>query len=520
MQVDINIQSSLTDDERYVFDVLRAVANEYAPSATPRVAGGWVRDKLTGQESDDIDVMVVGLSGAMFAELVTRHLGVKGPHVVRANPDASKHMETAGVSIPLPDGRKVEIDFAMARTEVYHEDSRIPEIKPATAREDAERRDLTINSMFYNIMTGRVEDFTGKGIKDLITDTIRTPLDPVTTFRDDPLRIFRAVRFAAKTGGKIDPETLAAMSDPQLREVIQKKISKERIQVELSKMLKLPGAAAGFQILKETGLWQDIIESALRGSEFEGQMSPLDMDQNNPNHQLSLWDHSMEVFRHTLEQFADNDEETRLVMALSAMMHDLGKLYAGIQRQQSSEHTTYKGHDEVSARIAGLILRFLKFENRVIDQVVGYISRHMYIHPLMQKGRDVKDKTLRRFVRKMGEESLSWLNLLGLAIADAKSRTTGMTDDDVQEYFALKERIEALTIQVDIPQGDRPSPVLNGHEIMNAVGIGPGPWMRDAVEFIADLQDENPLISKEEALRCVRERFAADGPGVPAGQSF
>jgi len=249
------------------------------------------------------------------------------------------------------------------------------------------------------------------------------------------------------------------------------------------------------------------MSEALKGTEFEGQMSPLDMDQNNPNHELSAWDHMIEVLNHTLTQFSDSDDETRLVMSLSAMMHDLGKLYSRIQ-EQKSDRTTYKGHDEASAKIAGFILRFLKFENRVIDHVVAYVSRHMYVHPLLHESLRVTDKTLRRFVRKMGEESLSWLDLFGLAIADAKSRTVNMTDADVSKYLELKKRIESLVSQVDVSE-TKLAPVLNGHEIMQALGLKPGPWMKDAVEFVADLQDENPSISKEEAIAKVRERFAS-----------
>ena len=210
MTINTNISSSLTNDEREVFTILNNVVNKSTSSTTVRAVGGWVRDKVLGIPSDDIDIMVDNMSGEKFARLVTKYLDIKDPHVIVENPEKSKHVETSKTYIPLSSGKTQEIDFARARSEVYPPGSRIPDIQPATAPEDAMRRDLTINSLFYNINTGEIEDFTGKGIKDLVTMTIRTPENPAKTFSDDPLRIFRTIRFAAKYDGQIDPETYAA----------------------------------------------------------------------------------------------------------------------------------------------------------------------------------------------------------------------------------------------------------------------------------------------------------------------
>ena len=152
--IDTNIQSSFTSDEKDLFDTINSVIEQESPSTNAFVAGGWVRDKLLGKSSNDIDIMVDNMTGEQFANLVTTQLGVKGPHVIQENPEKSKHITTAKAFIPLPSGNVQEVDFAQARQEVYRGNSRIPDIQPATPQEDASRRDLTINSIFYHIKYG------------------------------------------------------------------------------------------------------------------------------------------------------------------------------------------------------------------------------------------------------------------------------------------------------------------------------------------------------------------------------
>jgi tRNA nucleotidyltransferase (CCA-adding enzyme) len=359
--MNIDITNNLTPDEKELFDSLRSIVQEVAPGSSLRVAGGWVRDKIMGKLSDDIDFMVDNMSGEKMARLITEKMGLQGPHVIEANPDASKHLETAGVKIPISNGTEFDLDFAMARQEVYNDESRIPEIKPASPQEDAMRRDLTINSLFYNIMNGELEDFTGKGIDDLSSMTIRTPEDPLKTFQDDPLRIFRTIRFASRYNGNIDEETLAAMNDPSLRASILQKVKKERIQEELHKTLKGPNPLVAVNLLKSTGILEDIIGEAIKGSEFEGKMAPFDMDQNNPHHELTVWDHTVKVVENILMYYPDTDPEKRAIMILTALMHDLGKLYYEIH-EDKGDKTSYSGHEKASGDISKLILKYLKFK--------------------------------------------------------------------------------------------------------------------------------------------------------------
>src|SRR5271169_3970275 len=211
----------LTHPERRLRDILVSAAaawppkHEQAEPLTVRFAGGWVRDKLLSHENADIDVAVNIATGVQFASHVESYL-MSNPlqpaerfhyNTINRNVEQSKHLETATAHF-----MGLDLDFVNLRSEEYAEHSRIPEtMRFGTPKEDAERRDLTINSLFYNLHTESVEDFTGTGVDDIKNGIIRTPLDPMTTFLDDPLRVLRAVRFAARLDFKITPEVKAAM---------------------------------------------------------------------------------------------------------------------------------------------------------------------------------------------------------------------------------------------------------------------------------------------------------------------
>lgn len=244
---------SLTGEEEKLRNLLLAVARASDASSPPgteplilRWAGGWVRDKLLGLESDDIDVAINTMTGMEFArrmrdycdnpEVKRAHsIGdsdIGGLHHVASNPDKSKHLETAMVRM-----FGLDLDFVNLRKETYTEDSRNPQMEFGTAEEDALRRDATINALFYNLNTDSVEDFTS-GVPDMAAKLIRTPLEPLQTFTDDPLRVLRLVRFASRLEFSIDPDTERYMNDEQVLHSLRVKISRERVGIELEKMLK------------------------------------------------------------------------------------------------------------------------------------------------------------------------------------------------------------------------------------------------------------------------------------------
>jgi tRNA nucleotidyltransferase (CCA-adding enzyme) len=167
-----------------------------------------------GKESSDIDIALDDMYGAKFAEYINKELygNTVKFGVISQNNEKSKHLETATIKV-----HGVMIDLVNLRSESYSDHSRVPDIDIGTPSEDAFRRDLTINSLFYNINNKEVEDFTNMGLKDLEEKIIRTPLEPLQTYMDDPLRILRTIRFATRFQFKIDESIFKAVSDENVR---------------------------------------------------------------------------------------------------------------------------------------------------------------------------------------------------------------------------------------------------------------------------------------------------------------
>eukprot|EP00471_Norrisiella_sphaerica_P000654 CAMPEP_0184484254 /NCGR_PEP_ID=MMETSP0113_2-20130426/5980_1 /TAXON_ID=91329 /ORGANISM="Norrisiella sphaerica, Strain BC52" /LENGTH=712 /DNA_ID=CAMNT_0026865169 /DNA_START=47 /DNA_END=2185 /DNA_ORIENTATION=+ len=232
----------LTEEEKEIFSHLRNVVEYHNLSTVVRVAGGWVRDKLLGLDSDDIDIAVDNMEGEMFAQLVNRYIEETGimpsskVSVIKTNPDKSKHLATATFRI----GAR-PIDVNHLRSEEYSTSSRIPEVKMGTPYEDAFRRDLTINALYYNVNSDIVEDFTNRGFEDLKARIARTPLAPLETLVDDPLRLLRTLRFAGRFGLDIDPKFDEAARDPEVKKGLITKVSRERFGQEIIKALSGPG---------------------------------------------------------------------------------------------------------------------------------------------------------------------------------------------------------------------------------------------------------------------------------------
>jgi len=211
-----------------------------------RWAGGWVRDKLLGTASHDIDTAINSMMGYPFAEKLRQYCvdpanaakhsiaaeDIGSLHKIAANPDKSKHLETATARL-----FGLDVDFVNLRKETYTDGSRHPEVEFGTAKEDALRRDATVNALFYNLHTSDVEDFT-TGLADMEAKLIKTPLEPLQTFMDDPLRVLRLVRFASRLQFTIDAEVEKYMGDGKVLDNLRLIISRERIGVEVEKMLR------------------------------------------------------------------------------------------------------------------------------------------------------------------------------------------------------------------------------------------------------------------------------------------
>lgn len=270
-----------------------------------RIAGGWVRDKLLAKNSDDLDISLSTLTGNAFALYLKHYLSsssfasspLASSHYfqsvdsdmgrigkIAANPEQSKNLETATARV-----LGLSLDFVNLRKETYDPGSRIPVMQFGTPKEDAERRDITINSLLYNVHTRQVEDHTGMGLNDLSSGLIRTPLPPLTTFLDDPLRVLRCIRFASRfnyelhpsiirclTGNRVPDEDgdqeagqLVSSDDPrvaagrigieagreELRNALLSKVSRERFGIEVDKMIKGPNPLLALYLIHRLGLF-------------------------------------------------------------------------------------------------------------------------------------------------------------------------------------------------------------------------------------------------------------------------
>eukprot|EP00531_Pseudo-nitzschia_arenysensis_P017790 CAMPEP_0116153450 /NCGR_PEP_ID=MMETSP0329-20121206/21253_1 /TAXON_ID=697910 /ORGANISM="Pseudo-nitzschia arenysensis, Strain B593" /LENGTH=588 /DNA_ID=CAMNT_0003650363 /DNA_START=142 /DNA_END=1908 /DNA_ORIENTATION=- len=250
------LKIALNPEEQQLFDTLKKTVIAWSEgkltlgtkSVEIRVAGGWVRDKILGLETHDVDIALDACTGVEFAHAVKEYhtsqqdqgesstsknnkIGKIG--VIAANPDQSKHLETACVNIFGND-----VDFSNLRHETYAEDSRIPETVMGTPLEDSFRRDATMNALYYNLNTGRIEDWTRRGLQDLLeTKVINTPLKAFQTFQDDPLRVLRLIRFAVRYKMQLSEEITDACQHPEIHQQLHRKVSRERVGNELEGML-------------------------------------------------------------------------------------------------------------------------------------------------------------------------------------------------------------------------------------------------------------------------------------------
>jgi len=252
----------LNESEIMLFDILKETAKAWEEgtvkattniSLTPkkkiqiRIAGGWVRDKILGLSTHDVDVALDTCTGVDFANILTNYyksvnnnsnnknnnntIGKIG--VILANPSQSKHLETATMKIFGND-----VDFCNLRHETYAEDSRIPDTVFGTPLEDSFRRDCTMNALYYNLNTERIEDWTHVGLEDLLhTKVVDTPLIAYQTFHDDPLRVLRVIRFAVRYNMTLSEDIIMACKHPKIHDELRRKVSRERVGKELEGML-------------------------------------------------------------------------------------------------------------------------------------------------------------------------------------------------------------------------------------------------------------------------------------------
>ncbi|MBI2429719.1 MAG: HD domain-containing protein [Ignavibacteriales bacterium] len=399
------------------------------------VVGGYVRDLLLGREVNDIDIVVVG-DGVLFAENVAGRLGKK--KVVT--------FEKFGTAmLPYENGK---IEFVGARRESYNRDSRKPDVAVGTLQEDLSRRDFTINAMAVSLNKSRwgelVDPFHGQD--DLDKKIIRTPLDPMATFDDDPLRIMRAIRFAAQKGFSIDEKTLAAI--PQIKERLTI-ISQERITDEFMKILASPKPSIGLRLMFDTGIMAIVFQEV---AELSG------VDQRKDHHHKDVFLHTCQV----LDNISTATEN--IYLRLAALLHDIAK--PKTKKFIEEIGWTFHGHEEIGARMVKHIFRKLKLPLEHVPYVEKIVRLHQ--RPMQLVDGTVTDSAIRRLLFEAGEEVD---DLMTLCRADITSKNPKL----VQQYSANYDVVYQKMKEVEEKDKLRAfQPPVRGDEIMRICNLPPG----------------------------------------------
>jgi poly(A) polymerase len=409
--------------------------------------GGCVRDLLLGHPPKDFDV-ATDAPPAKIREIFPRCEQV-GAHF--------------GVCLVRGEGAHVEV--ATFRSDFDYSDGRRPdrvsfETQP---RQDALRRDFTINALLMDVRTGEILDFTG-GRSDLEAGLIRAIGDPERRFREDHLRLVRAVRFAARFGFSIEPETFEAIR----RNVkLIHKVSAERLRDELIRILTEGGARRGFELLDDTGLLNQILPevAAMKGVEQPPEFHP----------EGDVWTHTLLLL--------DSLENPTPTLAMGALLHDVGKPATF----RIAERIRFDGHVEAGVRLAHGILTRLRFSNEQIEQIEALIANHMRFKDAPQ----MRESTLKRFLRLPHFDEHLELHRLDCLASHCR----------LDNYELVRGKREEFTAQL------RPPPLLTGRDLI-AEGYIPGPLFREILSVVEDTQLEGSIQTREQALELVRSRWA------------
>lgn len=457
----VTITQGFLDHE--IFGIVSDVAASLGVRAF--VIGGYVRDCFLGRPSKDIDIVVEG-SGIELAEAVGQR--------VRSHVSVFRNFGTAMLRF-----KGIEVEFVGARKESYRRDSRKPIVEDGTLEDDQLRRDFTINAMAFSLQKddfGALVDPFG-GIRDLAAGIIRTPLDPDTTYSDDPLRMVRAIRFATKLTTSeqvfsIVPESLESIRRNRERMEI---LSKERIVEELNKILVTPKPSIGFRLLDETGLLDYIMPqiSKLKGVEtVEGKGH-----KENFSHTLEVLDNVAAyeidaIAAGRLKDFVFEDgvevervrTEPNVWLRWAALLHDIAK--PATKRYDPALGWTFHGHEVVGARWIPKIFQGLKMP---LNEKMKYVQKLVSLHlrPIALVTDEVTDSAVRRLLFDAGNDID---DLMLLCNADITSKNPRK----VARLHANFELVKAKLVEVEAKDAIRnfKNPIT-GDYVMDLFGIEP-----------------------------------------------
>jgi poly(A) polymerase len=415
------------------------------------LVGGCVRDLVLGREAADYDVAT----------------DATPDQVMRIFPRSYAVGAQFGVVLIPADDHTGTIEVATFRSDIGYSDGRHPDQVRYTSspQQDVQRRDFTINGLLYDPIADKVLDYVG-GLADIRRGVVQTIGDPEQRFREDKLRMLRAVRFAARFGYTIEPATFAAIQ--RLAPLIHQ-VSCERIREELTRMLTEGRARRAFALLDESGLLPEVLPeiAAMKGVQQPPQFHP----------EGDVWTHTLLL----LEQLPQPCPKT---LAWGALLHDVGKPPTF---RVAPDRIRFDEHVPVGVRMAEEICRRLRFSNEDTGQIAALVANHMRFADALK----MKESTLKRFLRlpRFPEH-------LELHRIDCLS-----SHGDLTLYNFVKQRFQSTPAdQV------RPRPLLTGHDLIRA-GYQPGPGFKEILSAVEDAQLEGRLDSREQAMAFVREQF-------------
>lgn len=443
------------------------------------LVGGLLRDQALGQWLDnDLDLVLEGDAVALAKFLY--HAGLS-PHY----PVTYPRFGTAMIHVVM-DGQSYAVELVSARAESYVPDSRKPDVRQGTLHDDVFRRDFTINTLLQNLHTGEVLDLTGKAFEDLRDGIIRTPLEPRLTFFDDPLRMLRAIRFAARFDFVIETQTWEALT-AEAERLQTSAISSERIRDEFVKIARLSGTKfrRGMELLLQSNLL----------AQFLPEMLPTVGCTQGSWHQHDVWTHTLLALTFLPD---DAPLETRLAL----LWHDIGKPPTRSVSEDGSAIRFY-GHPKVGAEMTRSIMNRLKFSNDEIKAVTTLVAKHMRLGDYTPDWTDAAVKRLIRDVNPYLDE------LFVLARCD-RAAVGNIPAEEAADYDGLRARIDALNAISDVARIVSP---LDGNAIQEVLNVPPGPILRDAKEFLVNEVIEGRIAEgDQDAAREAVRAWAATTP--------
>jgi len=423
------------------------------------LVGGCVRDLLLGREPEDYDVSA----------------DATPERVISLFPESVAVGAQFGVIIVPLDGHKVEV--ATFRSDIGSADGRHPErvVFSSSPEQDVQRRDFTINGLLMRHDSGEILDFVG-GQSDLRAGIIRAIGEPARRFAEDKLRMLRAVRFSARFGFQIEPETFAAIR-LHAREIGQ--VSAERIREELTKLLTEGGARRAMELLDETGLLQEILPevAAIQGVEQPPQYHP-----------------EGDVWTHTLLMLEGLTAGSSATLAWGVLLHDVGKPPTFRPVSETGDRIRFNGHVDVGVRMAEAILDRLRFSNQDSEQILALIANHMRFKDVSR----MRASTLKRFIRlpRFDEH-------LALHRLDCLS-----SHRHLDAYDFVRRTLE------ETPAADmRPVRLLTGNDLQR-LGYQPGPLFSKILRALEDAQLEELVRTREEAISFVARHYGQNTAGL------